>query len=232
VGRQHTTLENGTIAYNWHANVVGAAIESRLKGERSIPFWPEGKSAETGGISHDRQPDLWFVEVRPFGTPGPFKDYLEITHDEAAAWLESHGYELPEPLVPSLQREDGIFWVISEANTSARTQPKPTPATEEKSFAYAVELLAPKAEIPPGPKIVLSIKGNDVTVDGITHHLDDSPAAFVQELVDAGVGVWRSGRTMGEAVQPRPDRVYKKLPEAIRGKLESRDGLGYRIRPV
>jgi hypothetical protein len=125
VGRQDTTLGNGTIAYNWPAGVVEAAIKRRLKGERSIPFWPQGKFIETGGVFHDGQSDLWFIEVRPLGTPGPFEDYLEITQDEAAAWLESHLYELPEPLVTSLRREDGIFWVISRANADRPVESKP-----------------------------------------------------------------------------------------------------------
>jgi hypothetical protein len=136
VGRQDTTLGNGTIVYNWPANVVEAEIESRLKGERSVSFWPEGKSIETGGIFHDRQSDLWFIEVKPCGTPGRFEDYLEITHDEAAAWLESHGYELPEPLVPSLRREDGISWVITEANTDRPIETKPTWDSYEYLLKY------------------------------------------------------------------------------------------------
>jgi hypothetical protein len=49
--------------------------------------------------------------------------------------------------------------------------------------------------------------------------------------VNAGPGVWVAGREMGVAVQPRPDRVFKKLPKPIRAEIESKPAAGYRIRP-
>jgi hypothetical protein len=103
--------------------------------------------------------------------------------------------------------------------------------------AYAAEQLAREAEArtgisppgPPKPELGLSVSGNDVTVDGVTYQLDDARAAFVKELVDAVPGVWVSGSEMGTMVQPRPDRVFAKLPEPIRAKIGSETGKGYRI---
>jgi hypothetical protein len=96
-----------------------------------------------------------------------------------------------------------------------------------RASALAAEHLA-RAEQERG----LSVEGDDVTVDGTTYCLPSDQAAFVKELVDAGPGNWVSGQMMGEAVQPRPDRVFKRLPKPVTSKLESRDGVGYRIRPA
>jgi hypothetical protein len=98
--------------------------------------------------------------------------------------------------------------------------------------AYAAEILARDVETPPGPKSGLSISGNKVTVDGIIYHLDDGPAAFVRELVGAGVGFWISGPKMGPMVKPYPSRIRKQIekdhPE-IAAWIESSTFKGFRL---
>jgi hypothetical protein len=82
------------------------------------------------------------------------------------------------------------------------------------------------------PKI--SITGKDVNVNGTVYVLDDGGAAFVRELIEAGPGHWVSGPEMGEMVQPRPDRVFKKLREthkAIADLIQSGGPKGYRLKP-
>jgi hypothetical protein len=86
-------------------------------------------------------------------------------------------------------------------------------------------------DVPPAPP-VLSIDGNEITVDGKTYVVPDRIAAFVQRLVDAGEGVWVSGPEMGDLVQPRPDRIFHHddaFPAAIKAKIES-GSKGYRLR--
>jgi hypothetical protein len=75
----------------------------------------------------------------------------------------------------------------------------------------------------------ISIDGNEVSLAGKTYSLPDDQAAFIQALVAARPGVWVPGPQMGEMVQPRPDRVFKKLPEPIRAKIESGRGKGFRF---
>jgi hypothetical protein len=84
-----------------------------------------------------------------------------------------------------------------------------------------------KAEQKPG----LEISGNEATVDGKTYVLEDRQAAFIRALAEAGPGVWVAGREMGVMAQPHPERIFAKLPEAIRAKIESKPGAGYRLRP-
>jgi hypothetical protein len=93
-------------------------------------------------------------------------------------------------------------------------------------------------ELAPSPRTpvsqpALSIKDNEVTVaSGLTYALDnDAQVAFVKALVDAGPGAYVSGREMGVAAQPHPERVFARLPQAIRAEIESKPGAGYRIRP-
>jgi hypothetical protein len=77
----------------------------------------------TGQVHHDLEADLWFIEATENITPQTDIDYFELSRDEAAAWLESHEYELPESLVPSLQVDDGIFCTIGAANAVNKGQP-------------------------------------------------------------------------------------------------------------
>jgi hypothetical protein len=84
---------------------------------------------------------------------------------------------------------------------------------------------------PTEPKPELIVNGNDITMDGTTYHLDDAPAAFVQALAGAKPRDWVPGTKMSNAVQPRPDRVFKRLPGCLRARIESEPGKGYRFRP-
>jgi hypothetical protein len=81
---------------------------------------------------------------------------------------------------------------------------------------------------PPVPLPGLSIMGNEVTVDGKVYVVNDPQAAFVQALVNEGPKVWVVGREMGDMVQPRPDRVYKTLPDSIKAKIKS-SSKGYKL---
>jgi hypothetical protein len=120
-GRQAITLRDGTISYNWAANVVGSKIADRIASSRRVPLWPDQGWVETGDVHFDRSAEFWFIEARKVGRTGPLCEieYVEITRDEAAAWLESHNYAQPPGLNPSL-RLDEIFWVIDSTNPDDR----------------------------------------------------------------------------------------------------------------
>jgi hypothetical protein len=77
----------------------------------------------------------------------------------------------------------------------------------------------------------ITVTGNQVTINGVVYSVTDGGAAFCKALADADVGVWVAGSKMGQMVQPRPDRVFKKLPEEIRALIESKDAKGYRLKP-
>jgi hypothetical protein len=135
------------------------------------------------------------------------------------------------------QRPNSRLWVVESSSWNGHDLPEGMRVAELSSgvfiaSAYAAELLARDAEIPPGPKSGLSISGNKVTVDGIIYHLDDGPAAFVQELVDAGVGVWISGPKMGPMVKPYPSRIRKQITQKhpeIAAWIESSPFKGFRL---
>jgi hypothetical protein len=78
----------------------------------------------------------------------------------------------------------------------------------------------------------LTIDGNRANFNGDIYILEDGEAAFLQALVEAGSGHWVSGTEMGEMVQPRPDRVYKKLKKRCvwAGDIIRSGPKGYRIR--
>jgi hypothetical protein len=78
----------------------------------------------------------------------------------------------------------------------------------------------------------LTIDGNRANFNGYIYILESDETAFLQALVEAGSGHWVCGTDMGPMVQPRPDRIWKKLKnrhnwaEAI---IES-GSRGYRIK--
>jgi hypothetical protein len=78
----------------------------------------------------------------------------------------------------------------------------------------------------------IRVDGTEVTVGTKTYVLNDIQAAFVKRLVEAGVGNWVAGPDMGKQFKSRPDRVFSKLPSAIKNKLESSGGKGFRIKPA
>jgi hypothetical protein len=88
-----------------------------------------------------------------------------------------------------------------------------------------------KGESDGRPEAPILIIGNEATAGGKTYPLDDCQAAFIRALTEAGPGVWVAGREMGVRAQPHPERIFAKLPEAIRAKIESKRGAGYRLRP-
>lgn len=115
-GVQELTTRDGVASSNWPACAVTSIIEDRLIGRRLRGAWFGDARPMVGQVHYDTIARIWFIEVTRFNPPpGEPIRYLEITPDEAAAWLESHGYRLPDLLKPSL-RLDGIAHEIAEAN--------------------------------------------------------------------------------------------------------------------
>jgi hypothetical protein len=163
-----------------------------------------------------------WVVCRPGLSPGV--QMAEVSPSAVMQDLECNGVPLPPELAPTKP-------VAAIEPTSCRHDEQRHERSEAFNTAKAEDhpALQPDRETLPRP--ALSIDGNEVTVDGKVYPLDDSQAAFVLALAEGGPGVWVAGRAMGIAVQPHPERIYAKLPQPIREKIESKPGAGYRIRP-
>jgi hypothetical protein len=80
----------------------------------------------------------------------------------------------------------------------------------------------------------LFVDGDQVNFNGRIYVLENVESAFLGELVNAGPGHWVPGPSMGPMVQPRPDRVYKRLKKKyswIKTVSESKRPHGYRLKP-
>jgi hypothetical protein len=128
-----------------------------------------------------------------------------------------------------------LVWALPDIyalslNTLAGMFRGATDEVGQLSLPQALEVLRPGFGKEPSPG--LTVEGNKVTVGDKTYPLNEVQTAFVKALVDAGRGVWVAGPDMGELVQPRPDRIFKSLPEPIRAKIQSKTGAGYRLSPA
>jgi hypothetical protein len=109
--------------------------------------------------------------------------------------------------------------------------PAPGLSVDGNEIAEARESKNP----PPGPpetKPRLYVSGNEITLDGKTYVIGPEQAAFVGELIKAGIRVPVSGPAMmdrNELTGPRPDRIYAKLPDEIRAVIKKKPGSGYWI---
>jgi hypothetical protein len=131
-GQQHSERLDGCQVVNSVACAIIVELMGRLKGTRAFPSWPEHGFLRIGDVHYNASADIWFIEAWKHGNGAPEHErgYLEITQDEAAAWLESHGYSLPATLRPALRLDHG-FLKIRDGNTTSVGQPpadKSTPA--------------------------------------------------------------------------------------------------------
>ncbi|NQT13862.1 MAG: hypothetical protein HQ582_14000 [Planctomycetes bacterium] len=79
----------------------------------------------------------------------------------------------------------------------------------------------------PDAPLSVSLDPPQVTIDGHPYGLSDTQAAFVQQLLDAGD--WVSGKDID--LGTRAGRIRKSLPGPVADIVESRDGVGFRVRP-
>jgi hypothetical protein len=135
-----------------------------------------------------------------------------ISRTQAAHWLKEAG------IIPVLVDLDDYFGLVPVELPTGENAPESGSEATPKSATEARDRR-------------ITVKENLVTVNGTTYRVSDGEAAFCRALTSAGPGVWVAGREMGELVQPRPDRVFKKLPEEIRALIESKDAKGYRLKP-
>jgi hypothetical protein len=213
---------------------VVSEIRERLRG-RSSAAYLFGRLPETGDLHHDRERDVWFIEAWAFPDPTPDNPvrYMELTRDEAAAWLDSHGYELPDSLVPSLRR-DGIVWRILDTNATAdrpatpkndsaprnpsvksrkagEDPPSPPPLVDERALVAALRTAKPRSK-PRQARLVEYMIGKDSAgYEAIAKAVHDQPKTSDDAIESNARATSDSAATLGYRVRydPRCAHVYK-----------------------
>jgi hypothetical protein len=83
---------------------ASAEIQTRLTKKSKNSLLPVEGILVTGNLYHyiNQDMEIWFIAVWKEGVV-PLHEivYMELTSDEAAAWLEAHGYSLPSAPEPA-----------------------------------------------------------------------------------------------------------------------------------
>jgi len=194
-----TDLRNALGRLTAHLARVGQDFRDRMEKGDYSPYGVQEKIAKAYQWASS-------LVAKPEPNSPPWVSLNEATPQEILSWLPTSAELEAWKAILDLVSHRG--YKVSRIDGVSEQQEQVSPPT-------------------PGPEV--SITGNEATIDGKVYVLDEPQAAFFQALANAGPGVWVVGPEMGQMVQPRPDRVYKKLPESIKAKIES-STKGYRIR--
>ena len=151
-----------------------------------------------------------------------------VGSDDRIVWQDFEGDRINRP-------SDGLGWQdrfdFWDGEPHANWQDVCAVTLVARGTSLARKLKLTGNEQRPRPWVALSADGRTVTYRGKTYPLTEDQAHVLRCLIEAR-GAWVPGKSMKLSPQTgeRPDKIVKRLPAPIRARIESKRGVGSRLR--